>query len=330
MAKKIKKRDLDDFSPSVEEASQEYFSSIRRLKEKTQEEYQYKLGLFYKWCTSNSVLLKDVSARVIDDFLLHMKSTHKSCNSSKSEISSSTLASEVRVIKAFLNWCLQDDQYSQYVKPIVVSRIKMPRITQEIIQTFSSGQIDALFKACDKEISEHLQMRDRAILAVLLDTGVRANELCTLTLQNVILDAKESYLRVYGKGDKWGEVGLGGQSRKLLRKYIRVFREPTVEHTKEKLKEARVFVNRSGDPLTVNGLGQIIERLGEWAHIKDVRCSPHTFRHTFARMFMQNGGDIYRLSKLLRHTSIKTTEDYLKSLQQSEARKGAKSVLDNL
>jgi integrase/recombinase XerD len=45
---------------------------------------------------------------------------------------------------------------------------------------------------------------------------------------------------------------------------------------------------------------------------------------------MRNGGDIYTLSKLLRHSSVKVTEEYLKSLRQSEARKGAKSVLDNL
>lgn len=330
MARKIKKREEDSFSPSVEEVAQEYFASIKSLKEKTQQEYRYKLGLFCKWCTTHSILLCNVSSRVVDDFLLHMKNTHKSCKLGKKEISSNTLASEVRVIKAFLNWCLQDEQYSQYVKPIVISRIKMPKITQEIIQTFTPAQISALLRACDDEQSEHLQLRDRAIIAVLLDTGIRAAELCTLTLANVILDAKDSYLRVFGKGDKWGEVGLGEQSRKALRKYIRMFREPTIEHTKEDVNQARVFVNRSGNPLTVNGLDQIIERLGEWAKIENVRCSPHTFRHTFSRMFMENGGDIYRLSKLLRHSSVKTTEEYLKSLQQSEARKGAKSVLDNL
>jgi len=91
-----------------------------------------------------------------------------------------------------------------------------------------------------------------------------------------------------------------------------------------------VFVGRSGDPLTKNGLYQIIKRLGQWAHVKGVRCSPHTFRHTFAALFIKNGGDIYKLSKLLRHSSIGVTEQYLKSLQQSEVRKGTKSVLDSL
>lgn len=53
-------------------------------------------------------------------------------------------------------------------------------------------------------------------------------------------------------------------------------------------------------------------------------------RHTFAAMFIRNGGDIYALSKILRHSSVKVTEEYLKSIQQWEARKTSKSVLDNL
>lgn len=321
MAKEIQRRAIDIIS--VKEASDDYFSSIKRLKPLTQKEYQYKLGLFVDWCTDHHVSLSEITARRIDDFLEHMKATHQPCKAGREELSSRTLASEVRIIKIFLNWCLEDEEYCEYVKPIVVKRIKGVKITSDIIETFSSGQIEALFKACEKEQSEHLQIRDKAIVAVLVDTGIRASELIRLRLSDVSLNAKESYIRIHGKGDKWGEVGLGDQARRYLRKYIRLYRENDGE-------KATLFINRTGDALTISGLQQIIERLGDWAYIKGVRCSCHTFRHTFARMFMENGGDVYKLSKLLRHSSIKTTEEYLKSLQQSEARKGAKSVLDNL
>lgn len=335
MAKKIQRRAIDNIS--VRDAVDEYLTSIKRLKSKTQDEYKSKLGYFVDYCTEHKIYLSDISARVIDDFLEHMKRTHKPCKAGRDEISSSTLASEVRIIKIFLNWCLEDEEYCERVKPAVIRRIKNVKITQEIIETFSADQIEALFKACDKEESEHLQMRDRAIVAVLLDTGIRASELIHLRLCDVSLSAKDSYIQVFGKGDKWGEVGLGSQSRKYLQKYIRMYRDPTIEYQVKKKEiddkkrnQAVVFVGRSGSSLTVSGLQQIIERLGDWAHVKNVRCSPHTFRHTFARMFVENGGDVYKLSKLLRHSSIKTTEEYLKSLEQSEARKGTKSVLDNL
>ena len=78
--------------------------------------------------------------------------------------------------------------------------------------------------------------------------------------------------------------------------------------------EATVFVGRYHRPLTITGLYQLVRRLGEWSHVEGVRCSPHTFRHTYASNFMRNGGNIYTLSKLLGHTQTRVTEEYLKSL----------------
>lgn len=334
-------------SVTVEDAAKVYLDSIIRLKPTTQQEYTYKLGLFVKWCTKQNIFLSDVNSLAVDRFLVHMKQTHKSCRYGVQEISSSTLASEVRIIKIFLNWCVQDDVYSQYVKLVTVQRIKKVKISRPIIKPFKSEHIHALLDACKKEEGKHLQLRDKAIVAVLLDTGIRASELCTLTFGNVHLDSDDPHLVIFGKGDKWGEVGLGKHSLAFLEDYIRKFRLPAVEalatwknrmwsekeqekRIKKEIEQARVFVGCSGNPLTVNGLHQIIERLGEWSHITGVRCTTHDFRHTFAAFFIQQGGDIYRLSKLLRHSSMAVTEDYLRSLLQSEARKGAKSVLDDL
>lgn len=361
--RKIKKRDESD-GFLVSEVIQEYLVSphVKNLSPRTQEEYQQELFVFSDWCSHRQIRVEKGKREAVDGeclmlhqidqysvqlFCEHLQATHKPTKKSRDQISSYTLAGYVRVIKSFLNWCLLDLQYGRYTSSSVIQRIENPKVIETIIETFSPEQIQSLFKACDKEESEHLQMRDRAILAVLLDCGLRATELITLTIGNVSLDTKDAYVRILGKGNKWGEVGLGEQSRKYVQKYIRVFRMPTIEYevrqkqktisdrqckqiSLEVAQSSLVFVNRYGAQLTKSGLWRIITRLSEWAHIENVRCSPHTFRHTYAKMFMQNGGDIYTLSKLLRHNSIKTTEEYLKSLQQSEARKGAKSVLDNL
>ncbi len=340
---KIKKRDESE-GVFVFEVIQDYLQSphVKHLSPRTQEEYHHELTVFSDWCqhiqirnekgkrrvvSGEGLLLHQIDQHAVNFFLEHLQGTHKPVKTDS--LSTYTLAGYVRVIKSFLNWCLSDPQYGQYTSSAVIQRIENPKVVETIIETFSPQQIQVLFKACDKEESEHLQMRDKAILAVLLDCGLRATELCTLTIGNISLDTKDAYVRVLGKGDKWGEVGLGEQSRRYVQKYVRVFRIPTVGN-QIPLKDALVFVNRYGEQLTKSGLWRIIDRLGSWAKIEGVRCSPHTFRHTFAKMFIQNGGDVYKLSKLLRHSSIKTTEDYLKSLQQSEARKGAKSVLDSL
>lgn len=364
------KRLDDGTSIKVSEAVHEYLASahVKQLEVKTQHDYHQKLEELASWCARHalvqnpqskvwsaipvkrdlsSIALDDITDHAIHCFLEYIRATHKPLKTGQTELSGYTLTAYVRVIKSFLNWCLLDDLYSEHMRAAAVGRIKKPKMVEPVIEAFTAEQVTALFKACDQEESEHLQLRDRAILSVLLDSGIRANELVTMTIGNVSLDAKDPHIRILGKGPKWGEVGLGEQARRALQKYIRLYREPTVAYElkqqnrnlspsqlaqvqRQVMSKALVFVNRGGHPLTPGGLYQIIKRLGQWAGIEGVRCSPHTLRHTFSVMFMQNGGDIYRLSKLLRHTSVAVTEKYLKSLQQSEARKGARSVLDNL
>jgi integrase/recombinase XerD len=367
----VRQRDESESTVAVHDAVQDFLAAteVKRLQPKTQEEYTHVLTTFADWCSVHSltqdrtkkawiavmadsshtpIMLHQVNDQVVYCFLAHVQQTHKPSKASASKISTHTIANYAKGIKRFLNWCLLVEQYSDHVKAITVQRIKKPKIEEVILETFSSEQIEALKKACAKEESDHLQMRDLAIIGVLLDTGIRASELVTLTIGHVHLDPKDAHIRVFGKGSKWGEVGLGEEARRTLQKYLRTFREPTIEHriepqlaklpprqqqqVKRQLMEKEpMFVNRAGQPLTKSGLYQLVERLGEWASIEGVRCSPHTFRHTFSVMFMRkNNNDIYRLSKLLRHSSVKVTENYLKSLRQSEARKGVKSVLDNL
>lgn len=81
----------------------------------------------------------------------------------------------------------------------------------------------------------------------------------------------------------------------------------------------------------VSGLEQIIRPIGSRARIKGVRVSPHTFRHTYATLYLlNNNGDIYKLSRLMGHTSVKVTERYLGAIKAKQAREGGQSVLDQL
>lgn len=343
-------------------------ADVKRLAPGTQAEYKMVLDEFAEWCARNSltqdkqnsvwnvtpvrphhdaILLHKVNAQVVHLFLEHVGETHTPSRNDSTKLSDHTYTLYVKDIKRFLNWCVLDDMYSQHVTAITVQRIKKPKIEETIIEVFTEADIEALFDACHKEQSEHLEVRDTAIISLLLDTGIRATECCTLTIGNVDLNPKDAHIRIFGKGKKWGEVGFGEQTRRSMQKYLRQFREPTIEHRiadhlrklpvrqaqqtkRQAMADERFFVNRSGNPLTRGGLQQIIERLGDWAGIEGVRCAPHDFRHTFSVMFMRNGGDIYQLSRILRHSSVKVTEEYLKALQQAEARRGAKSVLDNM
>lgn len=82
-------------------------------------------------------------------------------------------------------------------------------------------------------------------------------------------------------------------------------------------------------PLTISGLERIIYRLGKWAKVKGMRCSPHTFRNTFAVNYLKATGDIYKLSRIMGHSGVDVTEGYLKTVKNKEVRNSV-SVADNL
>lgn len=341
---------------------------VKRLSKSTRKEYAANLGAFSLWCDSHSVergraiveadgthpplMLHEITNVVVSAFLEHIKATCRPAKAAHTTLSDHTLHQYVKDIKRLLNWCLDDEQYTEHIKPIVINRIQMPTIEQTVIDAFTDAQIDMLRRVCEQRhtrtYSEHLCLRDRLIVDLLLDTGIRVAELASLTIEHVHLERHDPYIRVYGKGRKWRDVGLGEETRRLVGRYLRTFREPTVEYQiheqlnklspreqaaakKDRIGKALLIVNRTGKPFTTSGIEQLVRKLGEYAGIDSTRCSPHTFRYTFAVRFMQaNDNDIYRLSKLLGHTSVKVTENYLRSFKQSEARKGVRSPLDNL
>lgn len=309
----------------VREAADDYLASLKLLQPLTVTGYRQRLAIFCDWCESQQppVELEQIRRVVVDSFVAFLSDTRTPHKVEKSQISTYTLQGYVAAILAFLHWCLDDEEYSQCVKAATIGRIKKPKLEQTVIEIFEKEQLDALYLACKQEYNGHLQVRDKAILSVLLDTGIRASELCDLTIGNLHTDAKDAYVRVHGKGDKWREVGLGEQSRRDVKTYLRLYRQGAP-------RADVVFINRYGCALTVNGLEQIIRRLGKWADVEGVRCSPHTFRHTFACNYLLNGGDLYVLSRLMGHTSVQVTERYLRAIKAVQARHVSRSVLDDV
>lgn len=305
---------------TVKEAVEEYRYAILKHSEKTQGWYIQKLEVFAEWCELQQLCIEQVRATHIRKFIDEIS---KRINPrTGKQVSSYTTHGYAQVIKGFLNWCSKEDELEDLVSSKVAARVDMPKVDQTIIETFTPEMIRAMLSVCSKEYTDVLAARDRAIISVLVDTGIRASELCGLTLDNVHLEAFDAFIKVMGKGRKEREVSLGKTARTALHKYITRYR-------KADKQEQHVFLNRYNQPMSVNGLDQMLYRLEEWAHIKGVRVSAHTFRHTFAVNYLNNGGDVYKLSRLMGHTSVSITEVYLKAVKAKDARQGA-SVLDNL
>lgn len=298
----------------IREAVEEYRFSILDHSEETQDWMRKRLVKFTDWCEKNGVEeLDQVRAIEIRKYIEHLKARPNEHNGQP--LSSHTIHGHARAIRTFLYWC-HDEELTDKKR-----KITMPRLEKKIIDTFTNEELRAMFLACENEYTPELAHRDRALLSILIDCGCRASEVCGLTLDNVHIDSNDAYIKVKGKGNKWREVGLGKQSRTALHKYIHRYRTAPKDNS-------YVFLTRYKVQMTPNGLNQVLYRIAEWANVEG-RVSAHKWRHTYATQYLSNGGDVYKLSRLMGHTSISVTEGYLRSLSQRDARVGL-SVLDKL
>ncbi len=110
---------------NIREVAQEYFTSITtRLDYRTRASYVQRLNVFVAWCEVNQVQLEQVNNLVVHRFLKHLYETHKPPKATRTHLSMQTLAGYVRVIRAFLIWCLEDDRYGDFVNYRTVRTIR--------------------------------------------------------------------------------------------------------------------------------------------------------------------------------------------------------------
>ena len=156
-------------------------------------------------------------------------------------------------------------------------------------------------------LGTRMGIRDRTILEVFYSTGIRLNELCCLTIYDA--DLQGGVMRVKGKGRKDRVVPVGKHALKLLREYIAKVRP---HYTKKNRKSRQLFVNHSGNPVTIHTVENMVRKHVKTAKIKK-HVTPHTFRHTFASALVKNGADIRAVQKMLGHADLNTTQIYIRS-----------------
>lgn len=146
-------------------------------------------------------------------------------------------------------------------------------------------------------------LRDRAMLEVLYDCGLRVSELCALEVRDFIADA--DVVRCRGKGAKERLVPMGGACGRAVQRYLSSARDT---FTKGNAAEEHLFVTRLGRPFTRMGIFKLLRERAAAAGIDAV--SPHVLRHCFATHMLAHGADIRAIQDLLGHASIATTQIY--------------------
>ena len=190
-------------------------------------------------------------------------------------------------------------------------RVRRPSYRRAMVDPYTAEETLALLDACERAAAWSTDtgrqvrskrpsaQRDRAIMLVLLDSGVRVSELCNLRM--VDYNQNRGTLAIeHGKGDKERTVFLGTVAQRAIWKYLGE-RESVAEHDP-------LFVNGAGRALNRHTVQKMIARAGERAGVSG--ASPHRFRHTFAISYLRNGGNVLELQKLLGHENLSTVRIY--------------------
>ncbi len=202
-----------------------------------------------------------------------------------------TIQSYVRSLRAFLNWLYLNDM----VEADFCRKFRLPKARKAFINVLSDAEIERVFAVYDDD-SNVIHLRNRVILSLMLDAGLRLNEV--VTAKRVDLHLPEGYLIVTGKGSKQRAVSFGVTTLEHIKAYL-----DAAEDADELLQTSE------GTPLTRDTLKNMFRKLKRKSGVQ--RLHPHLLRHTFATRYLENGGDIYSLKELLGHTTLKQTQAYL-------------------
>ncbi len=260
--------------------------------------YRNSLTPFVDWCKQNgNTTIDTIAAAHVRAYLVSLQRRHLAPNS---------IHGAARAIRAFLRFCAADEIID------AAPKFAMPKVPKAILPAFTAADVALLLDAC-------LTQRDRCIVLMLLDTGLRAAEFVALNGGDIDIATGTVQVRG-GKGSKDRTAYLGARTRRELGRYWRAEYKPATNAP----AWINIRVGRGGDRLTDNGLRQVLRRIGERAGVE--HSHPHTYRRSFALMSLRSGMSVFHLQRLMGHEDISILRQYLALLdgdiQQAHAEHG--------
>ena len=240
------------------------------------------LGKFSRWLadTNQREHPDQWTAHTMRAYLVALKHSTKPDGETLAATSVGTYA---RSLRAFCAWLCREE----FLTTDPMTKVKQPTTPKLVKPVLSLDECRLVLKAAK---STRNARRDEALILFMLDTGARANEVCTLRAGDV--NWSQRLAMVFGKGAKERYVPFSAATMVAMQRYAVKNRSDVSD---------RFFQGEEGRPLTTSGLLQMCQRIGANA---GVAFSPHRLRHTFAISYLRSGASVFALQKTLGHTSL--------------------------
>jgi site-specific recombinase XerD len=201
-------------------------------------------------------------------------------------------------LRAFFNWSVRQ----RYAISNLVEQLPVPKKPKKVIPTIDVQDFKSLLACCAKDT--YLGKRNRAILLMFYDTGIRLEELASLTLRDI--DIEQGLIKVKGKGQKERIVRIGDTSKRALWDYLRI----------RGGKGEGLWLTEERRPITTSTVVLTLRKLEKRTGIS---CSAHKFRHTFAINMLRQGCNVFELQQMLGHSSLEMVKNYTRTLNNDDA-----------
>lgn len=228
--------------------------------------------------------------------------------SSRRQASYSTVHHYYAVLKAFFNWCVMEG----FLTESPVAKVKMSNPKLKVIQPYAAEQIARMLAVCDYDYQHNarfLGSRNRAIILMLLDAGLRVSEIANIALEDI--DTERGWIKVRGKGDKERVVRIGTTAQKALWRYL-MYRADNVM--------SALWLTEEGTAFQSDGIQAMVKRLKQRAGVTS-KGNCHRFRHTFALNFLRADRNPFNLQYLLGHSDLRMVRHYTATLGMEDALK---------
>lgn len=268
-----------------------YDRQAQNLADGTIQFYRTKMNLLIRFLESLGISkITDITPQTIRSYLVFLE--EKGHNPGG-------VHTAYRTTKTFLNWWEAEAEPQNWRNPI--KKVRAPKVPEEILEPVKPNEALKLLSVCDTK--SFLGLRDCAIILTLMDTGVRASELVSMTRKDLDLSNGKIVIRK-GKGNKFRIVFISDKTRKVIQRYL------------EERSDFKSFlwITNKGTQLTYSGLRQIIRRRSKDADINPP--SLHSFRRYFALQMLRSGVDIFSLQKLMGHADIQILRRYLQQTEE--------------
>ena len=284
----------------IDDVYKEYIYEIktRNYTDRTIKGYKNNLNKFFTYCKNEHGLLEmeEIIHIHIKQYLNQLKSRN---------LSESYINNILKNIRSFYAYCYKEEYCLNIAKKVEFLREKTV-----LINNFTDTEVRKILNAY--RMDTYMNARNRCIVSVLLDTGIRNSELCNIKK----MDVKETVIYIFGKGRKERIVPISPYLKKIMIKYERIRDNYLKDNA---LHYNNYFLSYRCKPLTGEAIERIVKMAGKRARVRDsIRCSPHTCRHYFAQAQLRNGLDIYSLSRVLGHETVDITKRYLQSLKDEQ------------